>query len=166
MRARRSGTIVNVSSYAGHLGQIGDGLYASTKFALEGLTEALSAETSDFGITWLMPEFGAFRTNLLNKQSGQFIAVPGGYEGSAAEKGFNEFGGWDHKQPGDPAKGVERLFQIITGSGKAGELDLRSKVLRVAIGQDAIDFINGKADSVRRDLEYSQELERAESTAI
>ena len=168
MRSRRSGTIVNISSFAGQYSGEADGLYAASKFALEGLTESLSAETSEFGITWLMPEFGAFRTNLLGKDARGTHAkgLPPGYEGSAAEKAVLEFYSWDKKQPGDPVKGVERLFNVITGSGSEKIAQLKGKVLRVAIGKDSVGVIAGKIDSLKHDLELADELEEAESTAI
>lgn len=168
MRSRKSGTIVNISSFAGQCSQPADGLYASSKFALEGLTESLSAETAEFGITWLMPEFGAFRTNLLGKDARGSAArgLPSGYEGSTGEKGVIEFNSWDKKQPGDPVKGAERLFEIITGSGSAKVAQLKGKVLRVAIGMDSIGVIEGKIENLKHDLELAKEVEKAESTAL
>lgn len=168
MRARNSGTIVNISSFAGQCGQAADGLYASSKFALEGLTESMCAETAEFGITWLMPEFGAFRTNLLGKDArgSPSGGLPSGYEGSAAEKGIVEFNSWDRKQPGDPAKGAERLFEVITGSGSDKTSQLKGNVLRVAIGKDSIQVIAGKIANLKHDLELAKEVEEAESTAL
>ena len=50
MRARRKGHIVNVSSVGGLIGLPGVGYYNATKFALEGLSEALAAEVAPLGI--------------------------------------------------------------------------------------------------------------------
>ncbi len=50
MRERRSGLIVNVGSLAGRIGMPFQGIYSATKFALEGLTEALRQEVAGFGI--------------------------------------------------------------------------------------------------------------------
>ena len=61
MRAQKSGAIVNVSSIGGFIGFPGSGYYAATKFAVEGLSEALSKEVAPFGIkvdhrrTWPLP---------------------------------------------------------------------------------------------------------------
>ena len=63
MRSRRSGHIINISSMTGLVGNPGVAYYSSSKFALEGLTEALSKEMVPFGIKALLVEPGVFRTD-------------------------------------------------------------------------------------------------------
>ena len=62
MRERGSGTIINVTSVAGRVSPPLDGMYAGTKFALEGLTEALMREVGHFGIKVALVEPGFFST--------------------------------------------------------------------------------------------------------
>lgn len=62
LRRQRSGAIVNVSSIAGRIGLPFQGLYSATKFAIEGLTEALRMELKPFGIRVSLIEPGDFRT--------------------------------------------------------------------------------------------------------
>jgi NAD(P)-dependent dehydrogenase (short-subunit alcohol dehydrogenase family) len=62
MRERRRGHIVNVSSTGGQVSFPGVGYYTATKFALEGLSEALSQECASFGVKVLIVEPGTFRT--------------------------------------------------------------------------------------------------------
>ncbi len=62
MRERRRGTIVNVTSVAGRVAPPLDGMYAGTKFALEGLSEALKLEVDHFGIKVALVEPGFFQT--------------------------------------------------------------------------------------------------------
>ncbi|MEN2563092.1 SDR family NAD(P)-dependent oxidoreductase, partial [Acinetobacter baumannii] len=50
MRAQRSGRILNVSSLGGFSSSAGFGIYCSTKFAVEGISEALHEELADLGI--------------------------------------------------------------------------------------------------------------------
>src|SRR5215472_10393240 len=61
MRRRRSGTIVNISSIGGFVGFPGVGYYNATKFAVEGLTEALAKECEPLGIRAMIVEPGPFR---------------------------------------------------------------------------------------------------------
>jgi short-subunit dehydrogenase len=58
MRAQRSGYIVTISSIGGHIAVPFQGVYSATKFALEGLTEALSMEVRPFGIHVVLVEPG------------------------------------------------------------------------------------------------------------
>lgn len=69
MRARRSGAIVQLSSVGGQGSMPGFGAYSATKFALEGLSEALAAEVRPLGIRVLIVEPGAFRTSLFGNGS-------------------------------------------------------------------------------------------------
>ena len=62
MRERGSGTIVNVTSLAGRVAPPLDGLYSATKFALEGLSEALHYEVGHFGVRVRIVEPGIFET--------------------------------------------------------------------------------------------------------
>ena len=65
MRGRRHGFIVNISSVSGVQGLPGSGYYAATKFALEGLTEALRRECRELGIGAMIVEPGPFRTGFM-----------------------------------------------------------------------------------------------------
>jgi short-subunit dehydrogenase len=63
MRERRRGHIVNVSSIAGMIGNPGSGYYCATKFAVEGLSQALAKEVAPLGIRVTLIEPGPFRTD-------------------------------------------------------------------------------------------------------
>jgi short-subunit dehydrogenase len=62
MRARRHGTIVNMSSIAGRVSLPFQAFYSASKFALEGMTEALRMEVRPFGIHVVLVEPGDTRT--------------------------------------------------------------------------------------------------------
>jgi NAD(P)-dependent dehydrogenase (short-subunit alcohol dehydrogenase family) len=66
LRAQRAGWIVNISSVGGFTGTPGAGAYNASKFALEGLSEALAQELAPLGIRVLIVEPGYFRTDFLN----------------------------------------------------------------------------------------------------
>jgi NAD(P)-dependent dehydrogenase (short-subunit alcohol dehydrogenase family) len=62
-RARRAGTIINMSSLAGRISLPFQGFYSATKFAIEAYTEALRMEVRSFGIGVAMIEPGDFATS-------------------------------------------------------------------------------------------------------
>jgi NAD(P)-dependent dehydrogenase (short-subunit alcohol dehydrogenase family) len=63
LRRRGGGLVVNISSIGGLLGLPFEGLYSASKFALEGLSEALSLEVRPFGIRVVLIEPGDIRTS-------------------------------------------------------------------------------------------------------
>ncbi len=68
MRERRSGLIVNISSLAGLIGLPYQGLYSATKFAIEGLTEALRIEVQPFDVQVVLIEPGDIRTSFTDNR--------------------------------------------------------------------------------------------------
>ena len=76
MRANRSGHVINISSIGGYRGAAGFGVYSSTKFAVEGITEALHDELKPLGIHATVVEPGYFRTDFLDASS--LVVAPDG----------------------------------------------------------------------------------------
>jgi NAD(P)-dependent dehydrogenase (short-subunit alcohol dehydrogenase family) len=68
MRRRHAGTIINVSSLGGRIGLPFQGLYSATKFALEGMSEALRMEVKPFGIRVVLIEPGDFCTGFTDNR--------------------------------------------------------------------------------------------------
>ena len=65
MRNHGSGIIVNISSGLGRFGIATSSAYASSKFAVEGLTESMSYELEPFGIKTILVEPGIIKTNFI-----------------------------------------------------------------------------------------------------
>ncbi|TLF78415.1 oxidoreductase [Nocardia cyriacigeorgica] len=150
MRERGSGAIVNMSSMGGQLSFAGFGAYSATKFALEGLSEALADEVKGFGIKVLVVEPGSFRTNLFGKNAAYFSADHPAYaENVGSTKEFVQ--GSDGDQAGDPAKAAAA---IITA------LNAEQTPLRLPLGSDAVDAIAGHLDGVRAELDQWEKLAR------
>ncbi|QEH77122.1 SDR family oxidoreductase [Sphingomonas sp. C8-2] len=65
MRRQERGTIVNISSLSGLAARAGDAAYSASKFALEGLTEAVSQEVARWNVRVALVEPGSCATNML-----------------------------------------------------------------------------------------------------
>lgn len=65
MRQQQRGYIVNISSIGGEIGLPFQGLYSATKFALEGMTEALRLEVRPFGVHVALIQPGDYATGMM-----------------------------------------------------------------------------------------------------
>jgi NAD(P)-dependent dehydrogenase (short-subunit alcohol dehydrogenase family) len=140
MRARRSGAIVQLSSMGGQMSFAGFSAYSATKFALEGLSEALADETSAFGIKVLIVEPGAFRTGLFSANSESTASDV--YAGSVGKtRAMIEAG--HGTQPGDPAKAAVAIRKALNAD---------QTPLRLPLGSDAFDAVAAHLDAVRDEL--------------
>jgi NAD(P)-dependent dehydrogenase (short-subunit alcohol dehydrogenase family) len=150
MRERGSGAVVMMSSVGGQLAAPGFGVYCGTKFALEGVSEALAAEVAPFGIRVLVVEPGAFRTNLFGPGAAVMSAENPAYaETSGATRRFVE--GGDGGQPGDPAKAAAAIRLALAAERTP---------LRLPLGGDAVDGIAGHLDGIRTDLVAWEKVSR------
>ncbi|KAG4427492.1 hypothetical protein IFR05_017024, partial [Cadophora sp. M221] len=86
MRARRSGTLINITSTAGIEARPSRSLYSASKFALEAVSEALYSELKPFNIRVLLVEPGAFRTAFAGNYVGPEREMPADYRGSEMER--------------------------------------------------------------------------------
>ena len=112
MRARRHGAIVNIASVGGLRGSAGGGYYAASKFAVEGLSEALAQEVEPLGIRVLLVEPGPFRTDWGGRSLKQSPNVIADYEKSAG-KHRRETIERSGKQAGDPARAAEAVIKAL-----------------------------------------------------
>jgi len=141
LRAQGSGAVVNISSLGGQLSMPGFGAYSATKFALEGISEALAAELAPFGVKVVIVEPGSFRTNLAGAAMQQLPEIAAYADTVGATRDFAR--GMHQTQEGDPAKAAAAL-----------DVALRAEVtpLRLQLGQDAVDMVRNHAEQMLRDL--------------
>jgi NAD(P)-dependent dehydrogenase (short-subunit alcohol dehydrogenase family) len=143
MRARRSGAIVNISSIGARIMPAGSGYYSATKAALEGLTGSLRKEVEPLGITAMVVEPGAFRTDFSGRSLQQSAEAISDYADTAGRR-RKEHDTTHGTQPGDPAKAAQAIIRAVEVSEPPALL---------VLGQDAVDGFRGVLDAQRAELE-------------
>ncbi|CAI0753855.1 oxidoreductase [Serratia plymuthica] len=143
MRRQRSGHIINISSVGGYQAYVGWGVYGSTKFAVEGITEALHQELAPLGIHATVVEPGFFRTDFLDEQSLIKTALElSDYDDTVGKmRRFAE--GANHAQPGDPVKFAEAILTLVNAPNPPQ---------RLALGSDTVARIGEKHRFVDAEL--------------
>ena len=148
MRERGSGHIVQMSSMGGVSANPGHAVYATSKFALEGASEALAGEVAPFGIRVTIVEPGPFRTDFAGRS--MLPSTPmAAYAGTPARAARDRFRDQDGVQPNDPAKGAAAIIAAVRGP--AGPL-------RLPLGEEAVARIRGKLERQLADLEATVDL--------
>jgi NAD(P)-dependent dehydrogenase (short-subunit alcohol dehydrogenase family) len=134
MRGRRRGHIMNITSMAGHVGLPGVAYYSGSKFALEGISEALAKEVREFGIKVTAIALGSFRTEWAGRsmvRSGRSIAD---YDAvfDPVRKRRQEYSG---QQAGDPTKAAQVLLQLVESEHPPAHL---------LLGRDALKLVGDR----------------------
>ena len=112
MRARRTGTIVNLSSIGARITPAGSGYYAAAKAAVEGLTGSLRKELDPLGITAMVVEPGGFRTDFSGRSLQQSADAIDDYADTAGRR-RKENDTTHGTQPGDPAKAAAAIITAV-----------------------------------------------------
>ncbi|MUK02772.1 SDR family NAD(P)-dependent oxidoreductase [Vibrio cholerae] len=115
MRARRAGTIVNLSSIGATICPAGSGYYAAVKSAVEGLTGSLRKELEPLGITAMVVEPGGFRTDFSGRSLQQSAAAIDDYADTAGKR-RKENDTTHGTQPGDPEKAAAALIAVVNSA--------------------------------------------------
>lgn len=129
MRAQRSGAIVNVSSTAGRMAQPGSGYYSASKFAVEGLSEALRKELSPLGISVTVIEPSGFRTGFAGRSLKQSSRTIDDYAETAGKR-RKEHDRSDAKQAGDPVRGAHAIIKAVESDHPPHHLPLGRDAVR------------------------------------
>ena len=112
MRAQRRGTIVNISSVGGFIGQPGSGYYAATKHAVEGLSDALAKEVGPLGIAVCCVEPGPFRTDFAGRSLKPTLSACPDYEATVNAR-LRTLTAQSGTQPGDPARAAAAIIAAV-----------------------------------------------------
>ncbi|SEL01558.1 oxidoreductase [Parapedobacter koreensis] len=143
-RAQRSGHVINISSVGGLTGSAGWGLYNSTKFAVEGLTEALAKELAPLGIHATAVEPGYFRTNFLDGSSLNTAKQVIDDYAETSGKMRVYAGEVSYKQPGDPAKLAKALVKLA---------DAEQPPVHLPLGNDTLKAYRTKTAAFELDIQ-------------
>jgi NADP-dependent 3-hydroxy acid dehydrogenase YdfG len=148
MRARRSGTIVNLSSIAGRRSAPGSGYYSASKFAVAGMSDALRKEVGPLGVRVIVIEPGAFRTDFSGRSLTGSSTKIADYDGTAGprRKGNDKSHG---TQAGDPARAAQAMIEAVA---------LDNPPFRLLLGTDAVAGASAELDAQRQELETFRSL--------
>ena len=150
MRAQKSGAIVNISSIGGFIGNPGSAYYAATKFAVEGLSEALSKEVGPLGIKVLIVEPGPFRTDW----GGRSLKTPkkpiDAYASTAIAR-RRQIQSFSGNQPGDPVRASEAIITAV-------EQD--HSPLRLPLGAAAYELMGAEIAALKKEHDSLEAIAR------
>lgn len=143
MRARKSGHILNISSMAGFVGGPGFCFYSATKFALEGMSEALAKEVAPFGIRVTLVEPGPFRTDFRSEKSLRAAPAMEVYADTVGR--FRKMlTDTDGKQPGDPRRAADAMMAVVASD---------KPPLRLPLGDICTQAMRAKLGSVAEEMD-------------
>lgn len=151
LRKRRGGRIVNLSSGAGIAGMAGSGYYNASKFAVEGLSEALNQEVAPFGLRVIIVEPGPFRTEFLGRSITVAKHQMAEYRQTAGQRRVYRDSN-DGKQAGDPAKAIAVILQAV---------DSENPPLHLPLGPAAYAMADRKLVEFRKDIDQWREIAMA-----
>lgn len=151
MRARRRGHIVNVTSMGGFITMPGISFYCGSKFALEGVSEALGKEVAPFGIrvTALAP--GQFRTDWAGRSMDRTPRSIPDYDGVMDPIRAARQAKSGH-QPGDPNKAAQALLALVAADAPP---------VRLFLGADALGLVTQKLEAMRDEIATWEPLSRS-----
>ncbi|KEF63127.1 uncharacterized protein A1O9_01103 [Exophiala aquamarina CBS 119918] len=154
---KRGGVIVNISSAVFWQAFPTTSAYSSSKWALEGFSEALALEVAEFGIRVLIAEPGGMRTSFADpsKLSKTTKPLPENYKGTFAEYVWNALQGMHGAQELDPERSAQAIVQevlepTIVKNADTGE---SRNVLRLQLGKEVVDTMRKKIATIKSEAD-------------
>jgi NAD(P)-dependent dehydrogenase (short-subunit alcohol dehydrogenase family) len=151
MRARRSGTIVNISSIGARIAPEGSGYYAAAKAAVEALTASLRKEVAPLGIRATVVEPGGFRTDFAGRSLTQSAEAIADYADTAGRR-RKEHDTAHGTQKGDPDRAAAALLQVV---------DSPEPPFMLLLGNDSSDAFRRALDALRTEVDQWESLSRS-----
>ncbi|NIE73223.1 SDR family NAD(P)-dependent oxidoreductase [Pantoea sp. Ap-967] len=142
LRRQKGGHIVNISSISGRAPGVGAGLYAATKFALEGFTATLAREVEPFGIKVTAVAPGQFRTDFLDAKPRQADTADAAY-GATVGAALDALYRLNHLQQGDPERAAQAILKAVAAE---------QPPLQLLLGADAVERARAKMRAVEEEM--------------
>jgi NADP-dependent 3-hydroxy acid dehydrogenase YdfG len=150
MRQKRRGLIVNLSSLAGIRGMPALGYYNATKFAVEGLSEALRGEVGPLGLKVMVVEPSGFRTDWAGRSAEESQKKIADYAATADARrtALRDVSG---KQPGDPVRAAKAIIDAAL---------LAEPPHHLLLGNDAYEMAMSKVEELRKEFQAGEAVAR------
>ena len=147
MRKQRSGHIVNIASIGGLRSFPAVGFYNATKYAVDGLSEALSKETAPLGIKVTIVAPSGFRTDWAGRSANNSKIVIDDYK-TTAEANKESIRGYSGNQPGDPKRAAKAIVKAVESANPP---------LRLLLGAAALKGARAKLEELKADFDTWEE---------
>lgn len=147
MRKNKSGAIINISSIAAVRTGAASGFYASSKAALELMSQGLSQETGPLGIRVMVVEPGSFRTHFYDSSLKGSKMTIDAYKDTAWLRSVDNTHN-EQNQPGDPDKCGDVLIDVI---------ESENPPFRLLLGTDAVKIVKTSLQERIREIEEWEE---------
>jgi NAD(P)-dependent dehydrogenase (short-subunit alcohol dehydrogenase family) len=142
MRQRRRGHILNITSMGGHITMPGIAYYCGSKFALEGISEALGKEVAPLGIAVTAVAPGSFRTDWAGRSMTRTPRSISDYDAifNPIRQAREEKSG---KQLGDPRKAARAMLAAIAAERPP---------VHLLLGSDALGLVRDKLSALQEEI--------------
>jgi NAD(P)-dependent dehydrogenase (short-subunit alcohol dehydrogenase family) len=150
MRKQRSGHILNVASIGGLRSFPAVGFYNATKYAVDGLSEALMKEVAPLGIKVTVICPSGFRTDWAGRSANNTTIKIEDYK-DTAWKNMSDLRGYSGNQPGDPVKAAKAMIQVT---------EIENPPMRLLLGAAALKGAYLKLDELKKDFDTWAEVSK------
>lgn len=147
MRKQRSGHILNVASIGGLVSFPAVGFYNATKYAVDGLSEALAKEVAHLGIKVTIIAPSGFRTDWAGRSAKNSEIVIEDYAPSAHQN-KSAIRGYSGNQPGDPVRAAKAMVKVVESANPP---------LRLLLGVAALKNARKKLGELKHDFDAWEE---------
>ena len=148
MRGRRRGHILNITSMGGHTTMPGIAYYCGSKFALEGISEALGKELKDLGIAVTAVAPGSFRTDWAGRSMVRTARSIPDYDQLFDSIRAARLAKSGH-QLGDPVKAARAMLAIM---------DAPDPPAHLLLGSDALGLVRKKLAALEHEMQVWEAL--------